>query len=345
MKPYEQLTRLGRIRRLRRLAEKTLDSYQLAGAKLTFQHYEGNLVFRTDASTIHDPHYIPDPAYVPHRYNLRIHTSSNIEGIRCETIWLDALRKHTDLIVPEPLPNQSGDLFTTPSIPGVPHGKTVSLMRWVDGRVLSEGFRPSHFKAIGEVVAHMHTFAAQWKAPENFTRPEWDWYGQLGGQHFRQPIDEIIDAIPAQFKEPFIEISSKIKHVMEKLGKSSNTYGLIHSDLYPENILFKSGRAIPIDFEDCGYGYWIWDIAVALCLWPWTEEWYWMREALFDGYLRVRSLPQEQVDLLDLFMAAQYATMVLWATVFILNDPAMRAENEEWRTQDGNKLLRYFDRQ
>ena len=342
MKPYDQLTRLGRIRRLRNLAEKALDAYALTGARLNFQHYEGNLVFRINASSIPDPHYISDPAYVPRRYNLRIHTSSNIEGIRGETIWLNALRSQTGMTLPEPLPNHDGELFTTLNIPGSPQ-KTVSLLRWVDGRVLSEGFRPHHFHAVGEMIAHLHNFSAQWTPPPNFTRPEWDWQGQMGGEHFRQPLDEIIAAIPDRFREAFLEVSGKTKQVMDQLGKSSQVYGLIHSDLYPENILFKSGQALPIDFEDCGYGYWIWDIATALCLWPWTEDWTWMRDALFDGYLKVRTIPQEQIDLLDLFMAAQYATMVLWATVFILNDPARVPEHEEWRDRDGSKLLRYFD--
>jgi len=344
MKPYDQLTRLGRIRRLRRLAEKALEAYNLAGATLAFQHYEGNLVFRTDASQIKDPHYSPDLAYIPHRYNLRIYTTSNIQGIRSELTLLNALRQQAGISVPEPLHNQHGELFTTLSMPGVPQGKTVCLMRWVDGRVLSDGFQPNHFNAIGAMVAELHNFAAEWEPPASFSRPEWDWDGQLGGKHFRQPIDEIIASIPAKYREPFCEISSQTRQVMNQLGKSPSTYGLIHSDLYPENILFKNRRAIPIDFEDCGYGYWIWDIAIALCLWPWTEEWYWMRDALFEGYQNIRTLPQEQIDYLELFMAAQYATMVLWATVFILNDPARVAEHEAWRTRDGEKLLRYFKR-
>lgn len=342
MKPYEQLTRLGRIRRLRKLAEKALDAYSLTGARLTFQHYEGNLVFRISTASIHDPHFSSDPAYVPHRYNLRIHTTSNIEGIRSETIWLNALRSQTGMTLPDPLPNQDGEMYTTLEIPGAPQ-KTVSLLRWVDGRVLSEGFQPQHFTAIGEMIARLHNFSAQWDPPPDFTRPEWDWQGQLGGEHFRQPLEEVIAAIPARFREAFIEISNRTKQVMEQLGKNSHAYGLIHADLYPENILFKSGRALPIDFEDCGYGYWIWDIAIALCSWTWTEEWYWMRDALFDGYLQHRAMTQAQIELLDLFMAAQYATMVLWATAFILSDPARAPEYEAWRSRECSKLLRYFE--
>jgi len=43
-------------------------------------------------------------------------------------------------------------------------------------------------------------------------------------------------------------------------------------------------------------------------------------------------------------MAAQYATMVLWASPFIRNDPARRTEREAWRDEDGAKLLRYLAR-
>ena len=34
--------------------------------------------------------------------------------------------------------------------------------------------------------------------------------------------------------------------------------------MYLENVLFKRDEVRPIDFEDCGFGYWMWDIGVAL---------------------------------------------------------------------------------
>jgi Ser/Thr protein kinase RdoA (MazF antagonist) len=69
-----------------------------------------------------------------------------------------------------------------------------------------------------------------------------------------------------------------------------------------------------------------------------------MREAFLEGYGAIHTLPESQLRHLDLFMATQYATMVLWATARIKNDPARQAEHEELRDQDGEKLLRYFER-
>lgn len=343
MKPYEKLTRLGRLRRLRQLAEVALEEYGLADARLTFTHYEGNAIFRTDV-----PGPVPSrkesAPFVPNRYNLRILTTSNKKGVISELMWLAALRREADLPVPEPVPTLDGQLVTTITTTGVPQGRHVSLMRWLDGRRLTNGFRPSHFRAWGRTMARLHEFSAGWQPPEGFERPHWDWAGQLGGAEFRTPVEELVALMPKRFKEPFEIVSQEAREVTEALGKGPDAYGLIHSDMYPENVLFKAGEVLPIDFEDCGYGYWIWDIAITLCLWPWTEDWTWKRDALLDGYAQVRTLPESQLKHLDLFMAAQYATMVLWSTLFIKNDPAMRSEHEAWRARDGGKLLRYLDR-
>jgi Ser/Thr protein kinase RdoA (MazF antagonist) len=81
---------------------------------------------------------------------------------------------------------------------------------------------------------------------------------------------------------------------------------------------------------------------VALCQWAWKEDWERMRDAFREGYARVRILPEAQWAQLDLFVATQFATMVLWASAFLKHDPRRVAEYEPWRNDNGNKLLGYF---
>ncbi len=342
MKPYNKLTRVGRLRRLRRLAQAALEAYGLSGARLNFLQYEGNVIYRVDM-----PGSIPNvneiKPYIKNRYVLRILTTSDSQAVSSELTWLAALSQDAGLPVPEPIRTLDGRLLTTITIPEVPQEKIVSLMRWIDGHRLTKGFRPHHLRAWGQMVARMHKFAGDWKPPVGFNRPHWDWAGQLGGRDFRYPVDELVASMPRRFQEPFQIVSQRVQKVMQGLGKRPEAFGIIHSDMYPENILFKAGEVFPIDFEDCGFGYWMWDIAVALCYWPWTEDWYWMRDAFLEGYAQKRTLPDSQLVHLDLFMAAQYATMVLWASMFIKNDPAMRAEYEKWRDREGKKLLRYAE--
>jgi Ser/Thr protein kinase RdoA (MazF antagonist) len=340
MKPYQELTRRGRLRRLRKLAEIALQHYSLEDCRLTFQHYQGNVVFRVDVPGGEEAE---TSIFVPNRYNLRILTTHNEEMIRSELVWLAALRREADLPVREPVPNLDGELYTFIELPGIPHGRYVTLMRWVDGRRLEGGLRPKHMQSWGEITAKLHNFSAGWQPPDGFFRPAWDWRGQLGGRDFRVSVEELVERMPQEFRQPFLEISEEVQKVTRRLGKKSDAYGLIHADMYPENLLFKAGRAIPIDFEDCGWGYWIWDIGTGLSTWPWTEDFAWRRDAFLEGYARYRTLPEAQLKHLDLFMAATYATMALWATMFIYHDPAMEAEHAAWRAGEGEKLLRFFE--
>jgi Ser/Thr protein kinase RdoA (MazF antagonist) len=343
MKPYDELTRLGQLRRMRQLAEAALKAYGLPEARLTFLRYFANITYRVDVPGPVPPGHSSE-FYVPNRYLLRILCTGNSQVALGEMTWLAALSHEGGLPVPEPIPSLVGKLLTRITTPGVPEGRLVSLMRWVDGRSRTTDFRLSHFHAWGRMVARLHAFAAGWQPPEGFERFVWDWEGLLGGRGFSCSVEELVASMPEPLQEPFRIVSSEARAVMEDLGKGPDAYGMIHGDMYPDNVLFKAGEVIPIDFEDCGFGHWLWDIALPLGRQPWTEEWYRQRDAFLEGYAQVRTLPESQLQHIDLFMAAQYATMVLWASAFIRDDPPRQAEHEAWRDGDGTSLLRYFER-
>lgn len=342
MKPFRELNRRGRLYRLRKLANTALEAYGMGEARLSFIQYGENIIYRVDAPGTKDARKAG--LYIPNRYVLRIHAMGDVEAIASELTWLAALNEEAGLPVPAPVATPDGKLLTTIITAGIHHGRVVSMMRWLDGRKLLNGLRPIHLAALGKVVAELHNFSAGWRPPQGFTRPEWDWDAQLGGSEFDNPIEELVASMPCQFQEPFNAVSQEAERAMDALGQGSDAFGLIHADLYPENVLYKAGRACPIDFEDCGYGYWIWDIAVALCHWAWGKEWERMSDAFREGYARVRTLPDAQWAQLDLFVATQFATMVLWASAFLKHDPLRVAEYEPWRDRNGNKLVSYFER-
>ena len=49
-----------------------------------------------------------------------------------------------------------------------------------------------------------------------------------------------------------------------KLAQTPGSFGLIHSDLHCENFLFHNGVVRAIDFDDCGWGFHLYDLAVTL---------------------------------------------------------------------------------
>ncbi len=342
VKTFRDLSRRERLFRFRKLAQIALHEYGLAEAKLTLLQYGGNVIYRVDLPIL-SKHFSNGSPYHPNRFLLRLHAWDEMAYIHSEMIWLDALVNQAGLFVSAPVRAPNGDFVVKVSSSDLPNGRCVTLLRWLDGRKLNQGIRPKHMKSVGQLMAQLHHFTSTWQTPEEFSRPAWDWDAQLGGSHFDVKREILIDSMPQEFQQSFLIVSQQAKSTMENLGTKAAAFGLIHADLYPENILFKAGQAIPIDFEDCGFSYWIWDIAVALCTWAWGENYDRFRDAFYDGYESVRTLPPEQWKLLDLFIATQYATMLLWASAFLHQDPKRADEYIPWRDDSGNRLLRYFD--
>jgi len=123
---------------------------------------------------------------------------------------------------------------------------------------------------------------------------------------------------------------------MDAWGKGPDVYGLIHGDLGLEaNVLFWDGEARIIDFDDSGFGYYVFDLSIALEDSQKDQVQPQFREALLDGYTQVRPLPEDQLKYLDLFLAAYAVYWSLWAAEAVQVHPEHREEIFRW-------MARYF---
>ena len=96
------------------------------------------------------------------------------------------------------------------------------------------------------------------------------------------------------------------------MGRASDSYGLIHADLVPENFLVEDDDVRVIDFDDAGYGWHLFDVATSLYFLkpqPYFEV---AKRALVEGYRRRRSLSDGALTRLPLFLAARATTYLGW---------------------------------
>jgi Ser/Thr protein kinase RdoA (MazF antagonist) len=321
MKAYEGLTRLGRLRRARSLACAALDAFGLAEADLRFVVEAGNILYRVKARGFASE---KRGLYVDDCCLLRLHWPGYQSdcAVDSELVWLQAL-SDVGFPVPQPLAAKDGKLSVDVSVPGVPGVRRCSLLRWVKGRMVEKRVRPWHLKAIGNLMARLHDHASSWRQPAGFMRRHYDRNGLWGddtGTGYKAA--EVWSKIPRRYFEAFQEVTGRVERVMEDWSKGSDVYGLIHADLGTKaNVLFYGGEARLIDFDDAGFGYWMYDLAVPLCDWEGEDVWSAYRNALLQGYLEVRSLPKEQLRELELFQAAFRAVEIFWGTAGIMQRP------------------------
>ena len=307
----------------------------------------GNVTFRVEPLD-QSPFKDESERYYRNHCVLRIHELGyqTAEAITSELAWLSALCSDTNLAVPEPARTLDGELSVEVQISGVPERRRCSLLRWVKGRMLTKGLRPNHFRGTGRLMAGLHQHAVLWQLPEGFTRPRYDWEGLFGDNDFvKVPSGEVWTSIPQEYYPAFELVTTQLRQVMAEFGQGADAFGLIHADIgLGANILFEGGEARAIDFDDCAFGYWMFDVGVALSD-VYTEEAFpQYRDALFEGYTETRSLPEEQWVNLDLFVAAWHAFEMYWATAGAIRFPGSSQAYYRWVARAAQDMMRCIER-
>lgn len=326
MKPFPELTARGQLRRMRRLAVAATSQYPLPAHELHFVQHGENTTFRIEAAG--PPAADPGP-YVPNRFLLRVHGASynTAPEIESELIWLDALRRETDLAVPEPLLARDGSFAVTLGDESTGGARSISLLRWMRGALRERKVTPERLALVGRLMARLHSHARQWRPPARFARRRWDWDGLLADDgHFGVPAEQAWAMVPAELRDDWLLVGERLRAAMGELGETPATFGLIHADLHLGNVIFADGEARAIDFDDCGFGYWAHDLAVLLGYWRLDPDWQAMRDGLLGGYAAIEPFPADQLDYLDLFMTARRVSLLLWVLGKSVSDPSFRRD-------------------
>lgn len=344
MKPFDELTRLGRIRRMRRLAFAALKQYGIRDARVCLSRQAGNTLFRVWTSSLPNTEAGGD-LFEEGQYLLRVHQPGyqQAEAIELELAWLAAMRREAGLPVPEPVAALDGRLLLSVSDAAVSGTRDCSLLRWIRGRSAANRFGPQHFRAQGRLLARLHNFSVQWQPPAGLSKRRFDWDGlfqnDVGSGMANAQAWELLSPLN---REAFASVAERVREVMDDWGQGPDVFGLIHGDLGVDaNLLFWRGEPRPIDFDDSGFGYWAFDLAVALDACRDDLAYPRYREALLDGYAQFRALPEKQTEQLELFLAALQVYWNLWATGGTYLHPGLLDEYQERMTCTAEFVVRY----
>lgn len=343
MKPYHKLSRLGRLRRKHRLAQAAMRAYGLENPSLRFQRHAGNTIYR-----VYAPKAFPSTSdlYVKDLFGLRLYDPGwqTPQSITLELAWLRAMRG-AGLPVPEPLPNLKGGLLTRVATPGIPETHSCALTRWVKGRRLPGNGRVEHYKAQGRLMARMHAFTASWSLPPGpHSKRLYDWYGLfMNDPEIGLKPGECWNFLSPEQKRAVDIVASRFRNRAGEWGEGPNVFGLIHADMGLDfNVLFYKGRPRPIDFEGSGFGYWLYDLAVAVVHCLGTPDYVPFRDALIAGYTSVRSLAPNKLCQMDLFTAAFCAYFNLWVAGVRHLNPASVTPHMEKQEANGMAFIRSY---
>jgi Ser/Thr protein kinase RdoA (MazF antagonist) len=290
--------------RLRRLAEAALVAYGVAPARLVALVHLENTTFRVETPG-------------GDRYVLRIHRASgspvhpprSVADVRSETTWLFVLRQEAGLAVPEPMLTADGSPLVVVAAEGVPEPRVCVLFRWSEGQFLNAALTPSHLERVGGFIARLHDHAMHFAPPADFVR--WR-VGDVSGDAAAWTAGVVGEQCGSGAAATVEAVLGEVRRAQRELGEGPGAFGLIHADLHQENYLFHRGQVRAIDFDDCGWGHFAYDLTVTLSELRWRPEYPALRAGLLRGYRAIRPLPTEHERYLETFSGLRGLLLTLW---------------------------------
>lgn len=191
---------------------------------------------------------------------LSYHTSDSVTS---ELMWIMALGNDTDIPVPEVMKAKDGSLVQTIDGPGFDRPRHASIYTFLPGIEPPEDNLVEGFCRLGEISARMNQHAKNWIRPTGFRRHSWTptviLDDQLNWGRWQDGVDIKGEALALLGR-----IDGIVRDRLSVLPTSRDHYGLIHADLRLANLLVEGSSTAIIDFDDCGDGWFLFDLATAL---------------------------------------------------------------------------------
>ena len=244
---------------------------------------------------------------------LRIHRQDyhTRRGIECELAWMEALGREGGVATPRPIAGRDGALIQQQGY-GELTPRRMVMFEFLTGREPDPGddlVQP--FRQLGAIAARTHRHSISWTRPVPFERLVWDEEAVFGpaptwGDWRDAP------GVDAGVRVRLQAAEDLVRRRLAAYGRSAGRYGLIHADMRLANLLIDNEETQLIDFDDCGFGWFMYDFAAGISFMEDHPQVPALREAWVTGYRSVRPLGEEDEREIDSFIMLRRLALLAW---------------------------------
>ncbi|WP_123589593.1 phosphotransferase enzyme family protein [Salinisphaera orenii] len=299
---FDQLDAAAQRAHLDDVARRALARWNLpADSALRLLSLSENATYRVDAPTLEAP------------AALRVHRTGyhSRAGIETELAWMAALREEAGIDTPQAIAGADGGFVQCVDTPALAESRFVDLFHFIPGAEPDENALAGPFEQLGRLTARLHTHAAHWQRPDFFERLVWDFDGCLGTRshlgHWQQAPG--LDAADRAVLEA---TAACIRERLAGYGTAPQRFGLIHADLRLANLLVDGDTTHIIDFDDCGLGWHLYDLATALSFIETRDDIDALVAAWLRGYREIGTLDAADEAEIPTFIMMRRMTLLGW---------------------------------
>lgn len=236
-----------------------------------------------------------------------------LDELNSEMKWLKQINEYTPLVVARPIKGLDGkNIQKVLGMDGKEYFCVVC--EYLPGRSPDENNEEQmieQFKYLGETTAYLHRQTEIWNGTSRLDRIEWDYDTIIGDKAVWGSWKEFPGMIPKEEKL-LAEAAGIIKKRLERYGKTENNYGLIHADLRLANLLMEGKQIKVIDFDDCGFGWHLHDLASALSFIENRPIVPSLVNAWLEGYKKVLPFTDTDFEEIDTFIMMRRLQLTAW---------------------------------
>ena len=173
------------------------------------------------------------------------------------------------------------------------NNKKISLFEYIDGESLKE-INSNSIRRIGTYLAKLHSFS------KNISAKDYNRKSRIDFDFYYNKIKEA--NLDFEFKDEIFSLADEIS----KIDFSSLPSGIIHGDIFPDNIILDEKKNIKaiIDFNESHYSAFIFDIAIIINFWIKIKNFDSFNENNFireflNYYSKERKIEKEELKFLD----------------------------------------------
>ncbi|WP_203227996.1 phosphotransferase enzyme family protein [Roseovarius dicentrarchi] len=249
-----------------------------------------------------------------YRAILRIHREQyhTRRAIECELAWIAALKQARAVVTPDSYVGKNGQVIQEGRIDGLDAPRFMVLFQYIEGTHPDEaGDLERPFEELGEIAALTHEHSKSWQRPADFQRLVWNtdtvfgpaptWGNWRDAPNVTQDIAAVLDAVEAR-------VCARLK----AFGNVPDRYGLIHADMRLANLLTGPQGTRLIDFDDCGFGWFLYDFAAGISFMEDDPRVPALKAAWVRGYNKVRALSGDELAEMDTFILLRRMALLAW---------------------------------
>lgn len=261
------------------------------------------------------------------KYVLRVfrpgyHELSEMAG---ELAWIHQITEDTDVKTAKVYLDKNGSFVSDIQV-----GDELlhcALFAYIDGQSLHNltgEQRLYYLEKMGEVMAKLHLQIINWPQSKQLNRFSWD-IEDLIGENARWGQFTLMKGLPEEYMDSYKAAAEIIRKRVERFGRSEDRYGLIHDDISINNVLVYEDEIYLLDFDDCGYGWFLYDLPTAV-LEDFGEEMERGLAAVLRGYERFRPLSAEEKEELETFNLLKKIVRIGWIATRSDNDTVKKVK-------------------